>query len=54
MPGAVDAVVIDRLMLLYTILTAAFVTFAVLVFIRFPLGEDDHAQRIAKLRETAP
>lgn len=53
-PGAVDAVVIDRLMLLYTILTAAFVTFAVLVFIRFPLGEDDHAQRIAKLRETAP
>lgn len=53
-PGQVDAAVIDRLMLLFTVLTALFVTCAVLVFLRFPLGEDDHAQRVAKLRAGAP
>jgi GPH family glycoside/pentoside/hexuronide:cation symporter len=49
-PGQVDPAVIERLMLSFTILTALFVTCAVLVFLRFPLGEDDHAERVAMLQ----
>jgi len=49
-PGEVDPAVIERLMLSFTILTALFVTCAVLVFLRFPLGEDDHAERVAMLQ----
>ena len=37
-----------------TILTALFVACAVTVFLRFPLGEDDHAERLARLRTAAP
>lgn len=53
-PGEVDPAVIERLMLSFTILTALFVTCAVLVFLRFPLGEDDHAERVARLRQDTP
>jgi len=51
-PGAVDGTVIERLMLLYTLLTAVLVSGAVLVFLRFPLGEADHADRLARLGAT--
>ncbi|MFN4240369.1 MAG: MFS transporter [Erythrobacter cryptus] len=51
-PGAVDGAVIERLMLLYTLLTAVLVSGAVLVFLRFPLGEADHADRLARLGAT--
>ncbi|WP_051220900.1 MULTISPECIES: MFS transporter [Erythrobacter] len=51
-PGAVDGTVIERLMLLYTLLTAMLVSGAVLVFLRFPLGEADHADRLARLGAT--
>jgi len=51
-PGAVDGAVIERLMLLYTLLTAVLVSGAVLVFLRFPLGEADHADRLARLGTT--
>lgn len=51
-PGAVDGAVIERLMLLYTLLTAGLVSGAVLVFLRFPLGEADHADRLARLGAT--
>mgnify|MGYP002654937140 CR=1 FL=1 len=48
-PGQVDAAVIDRLMLSYAVLTAVFACSAILVFLRFPLGEDDHAERLTRL-----
>jgi len=51
-PGAIDGAVIERLMLLYTLLTAVLVSGAVLVFLRFPLGEADHADRLARLGAT--
>lgn len=53
-PGMVDPAVIERLMTWFTILTALFISAAVLVFLRFPLGEDDHAERLARLRTAAP
>lgn len=52
-PGQVDAEVIDRLMLVFTILTALFISGAVLTFLRFPLGEDDHRERVRQLAESA-
>lgn len=48
-PGAVDPAVIDRLILVFVILTALFVTAAIAMFLRYPLGEDDHNSRIATL-----
>jgi GPH family glycoside/pentoside/hexuronide:cation symporter len=51
-PGQVDAEVIDRLMLVFTILTALFISGAVLTFLRFPLGEDDHRERVRQLAES--
>ena len=53
-PGMVDAAVIERLMLAFTVLTALFVAAAVAVFLRFPLGEADHAERLARLGSPAP
>lgn len=53
-PGQVDPAVIERLMLAFTVLTALFVTCAVLVFLRYPLGEDDHAERVERLRAATP
>jgi GPH family glycoside/pentoside/hexuronide:cation symporter len=50
-PGAVDPAVIDRLMLAFTLLTAFFIFSAVAVFLRFPLGEADHNERLRKLAE---
>jgi glycoside/pentoside/hexuronide:cation symporter, GPH family len=52
-PGQVDAAVIERLMLAFTVLTAVFVVSAVLVFLRYPLGEADHAERLETLRRRA-
>lgn len=49
-PGLVDAAVIDRLMAMFTILTAILIGAAIMVFLRFPLGEADHSARIAALR----
>jgi GPH family glycoside/pentoside/hexuronide:cation symporter len=48
-PGAVDPAVIDRLILVFVILTVIFVTAAITMFLRYPLGEDDHNSRIATL-----
>lgn len=48
-PGQVDAAIIDRLMLLFTLLTALFIAGAVWTFLRFPLGEEDHTERLALL-----
>jgi GPH family glycoside/pentoside/hexuronide:cation symporter len=48
-PGTVDPAVIERLMLAFTVLTALFVTCAVAIFLRFPLGEADHNERLHKL-----
>jgi glycoside/pentoside/hexuronide:cation symporter, GPH family len=52
-PGQVDAAIIDRLMLVFTILTALFVSASVWIFLRFPLGEEDHAGRVAALAARA-
>ena len=52
-PGAVDPAVIDRLMLVFVVLTALFVTAAILMFVRFPLGEDDHNARVEALAAAA-
>lgn len=52
-PGAVDPAIIDRLMLLFTLLTAMFIGAAVWTFLRFPLAEDDHAARVAALAARA-
>lgn len=49
-PGQVDGDVINRLMLVFTILTAGFIASAVWMFTRFPLGEADHVARLAALR----
>jgi GPH family glycoside/pentoside/hexuronide:cation symporter len=53
-PGMVEPAVIERLMLWFTIITALFIGGAVLVFLRFPLGEADHAERLARLRREHP
>lgn len=53
-PGQVDPAVIDRLMLVFVILTAVFVGLAIAMFLRFPLGEDDHNERVAALAARAP
>lgn len=52
-PGQVDADIITRLMLIFTILTALFISAAVWTFLRFPLGEQDHADRLATLAARA-
>ena len=52
-PGQVDPLIIDRLMLIFTILTALFIAGAVWTFLRFPLDEHDHAERVATLAERA-
>lgn len=52
-PGAVDPEVIDRLMLTFVILTVVFVSAAVAMFVRFPLGEEDHNERVASLEAAA-
>jgi GPH family glycoside/pentoside/hexuronide:cation symporter len=48
-PGQVDPAVIERLILTFVILTSLFVLCAVAVFLRFPLGEQDHAERVRQL-----
>lgn len=48
-PGAVEGEVIDRLMLSYTILTACFIVGAVAMFLRFPLEQRDHEERLRTL-----
>lgn len=48
-PGAVDAGVITRLMLAYLILTVVFIGTAVSLFLRFPLGQADHEERLRVL-----
>jgi glycoside/pentoside/hexuronide:cation symporter, GPH family len=48
-PGQVDPAVIDRLMLSFTMLTIFFVAIAVTIFLRFPLGEADHEDRLQRL-----
>ena len=52
-PGQVDAAVIDRLMLVFTILTALFIGGAVWAFTRYPLSEADHTERVAVLAARA-
>ncbi|MFA9199794.1 MAG: MFS transporter [Cypionkella sp.] len=52
-PGQVDADVIERLMLVFVILTAAFVSLSIAMFLRFPLGEDDHNERLEALAAAA-
>jgi GPH family glycoside/pentoside/hexuronide:cation symporter len=53
-PGMIDPAVIERLILWFTVLTALFIAGAVLVFLRFPLGEADHEERLVRLRRNAP
>lgn len=48
-PGAVDAAVIDRLMLIFSVLTVLFIGAAVAIFLRFPLDEADHEERLRQL-----
>lgn len=48
-PGSVDPAVITNLMLAYTVLTAFFIGCAVLLFLRFPLDQQDHEERLRKL-----
>jgi len=50
-PGGVEPEVIERLMLAFTLLTAFFITTAIVVFLRFPLGEADHNERLRRLAE---
>ena len=40
---------LHRLILVFVILTSLFVTAAITMFLRYPLGEDDHNSRIATL-----
>lgn len=55
-PGAVDPAVIERLMLTFVVLTLAFFAGAIAMFLRFPLDERGHAERLRLLaaRTTAP
>ena len=53
-PGQVDPVVIERLMLSFTLFTMFFVACAVAIFLRFPLGEADHEERLRKLAGSDP
>jgi glycoside/pentoside/hexuronide:cation symporter, GPH family len=53
-PGQVDPAVIDRLMLSFTLFTIFFVGCAVAIFLRFPLGEADHDERLRQLATTTP
>lgn len=48
-PGAVDPEVIGRLMLTFTIFTAIFVGGAIAMFLRFPLDEAGHRERLRLL-----
>jgi GPH family glycoside/pentoside/hexuronide:cation symporter len=48
-PGQVDPEVIDRLILTFTVLTALFISSAVAIFLRFPLEEGDHVERVRQL-----
>lgn len=50
-PGQVDPAVIERLMLTFTICTIFFVACAVTMFLRFPLGEIDHEERLRLLAD---
>ena len=45
-PGAVDPEVIERLILAFVVLTGFFLSTAIAIFLRFPLGEDDHVERL--------
>lgn len=55
-PGQVDPEVIERLMLVFTVLTALFITGAVTMFLRFPLDEAGHERHLRELdsRSGAP
>lgn len=48
-PGTVDPGIITNLMLAFTILTIAFIGTAILMFLRFPLDQKDHEERLRTL-----
>ncbi len=48
-PGQVDAAIIERLMLIFLLLTLFFVSISIFIFLRFPLGEADHLERLQRL-----
>ena len=52
-PGQVDAAVIERLMLAFLLLTLFFVGTSISIFLRFPLGETDHQDRLQRLSQSA-
>ncbi len=53
-PGQVDPAVIERLVLAFICLTGFFVICSVLIFLRFPLGEADHEERLRILAGQKP
>lgn len=52
-PGAIDPLVIDRLMLTFVVLTIIFFIGAITMFLRFPLDEDGHRERLRTLAARA-
>lgn len=52
-PGAVDPEVIDGLMLTFVVLTILFFTGAITMFLRFPLDEHGHRERLRTLAARA-
>lgn len=52
-PGAVDIAVINQLMLMFVILTLIFFAGAITMFLRFPLDEAGHQDRIDRLAARA-
>ncbi|WP_165961141.1 MFS transporter [Qipengyuania sediminis] len=53
-PGAVDPEVIQRLMLVFVVLTLSFFAGAITMFLRFPLDEKGHEERLRLLAARTP